>query len=70
MKCKKIIAACIGRRLFCLLLLPFLTPLPARGIETFPKPDWHDRLNPIASSEAVTGGEITIFAGQYPKSLN
>jgi microcin C transport system substrate-binding protein len=70
MKCKKIIAACIGRWLFCLLLLPFLTPLPARGIETFPKPDWHDRLNPIASSEAVTGGEITIFAGQYPKSLN
>jgi microcin C transport system substrate-binding protein len=53
--------------LFVLLLL---IPMSAQGIETFPKPGWQDRPNPIAGSDAVTGGEIAIFAGQYPKSLN
>ena len=38
--------------------------------EFFPKEDWEDRPNPLASPEAKIGGEISVFAGQYPDSLN
>jgi microcin C transport system substrate-binding protein len=38
--------------------------------ETFPRPDWKDRPNPLASPHAVAGGEFVTFAHQYPKSLN
>ena len=38
--------------------------------EYFPRKDWQDRPNPIAGPGAVVGGEMSIFAGQYPKSLN
>ncbi len=38
--------------------------------EMFPKNGWTDRPDPIASQNAVAGGEISTFAGQYPKSLN
>jgi microcin C transport system substrate-binding protein len=42
----------------------------ARADEMFPKPDWSDKPNPLASPDAVVGGEMCIFAGQYPKSFN
>lgn len=38
--------------------------------ETFPKKGWKDMPDPIASPDAEIGGEITLFAGQYPKSFN
>ncbi len=38
--------------------------------ETFPKKGWQDKPNPLASPDAEIGGEISIFAGQYPKSYN
>jgi microcin C transport system substrate-binding protein len=38
--------------------------------ETFPPKGWHDAPNPLADPDALPGGEISIFAGQYPKSLN
>ena len=38
--------------------------------ESFPKPEWADAPNPLADSHAVVGGEISVFAGQYPRSLN
>ena len=41
-----------------------------QATEYFPKKDWQDQANPIASPYAVVGGEMSIFAGQYPKSLN
>ena len=53
-----------------LLFLLSLWPPGAIGLETFPAKDWQDRSNPIASPDALIGGEIAIFAGQYPKSLN
>lgn len=53
-----------------LLILLILTPMMAQGVETFPRSGWQDRPNPVASGDAVIGGEIAIFAGQYPKSLN
>ena len=40
------------------------------GDETCPKPGWADRPNPLASADAVVGGELCVFAGQYPKSFN
>lgn len=38
--------------------------------ELFPKPDWKEKPNPIASPDAVAGGSITVFGFQSPKSFN
>lgn len=38
--------------------------------EFFPKSDWEDKPNPLASNNAKVGGEISVFVGQYPNSLN
>jgi microcin C transport system substrate-binding protein len=56
------------QRLLCLALslLPCLLPAD----EFFPKPGWTDAPNPLASPDAVPGGELCVFAGQYPKSFN
>ena len=53
-----------------IILLIILISNAAFGDETFPPAGWTDRPNPLASPNAVAGGEISIFAGQYPKSLN
>ena len=58
------------RCLCAAIVLLVLTPLIARSIETFPRQGWQDRPDPIAGSDAVMGGELAVFAGQYPKSLN
>jgi microcin C transport system substrate-binding protein len=46
------------------------TTLITAAEEIFPKPDWKDAPNPLASPDTVAGGELRVFAGQYPKSLN
>ncbi|MGM0453860.1 MAG: extracellular solute-binding protein, partial [Thermodesulfobacteriota bacterium] len=38
--------------------------------EQFPKSGWSDRPDPLASPDAKAGGQIVVFGGQYPKSLN
>ena len=38
--------------------------------EVFPRPGWHDQLNPLASTNAVPGGQLSVFAYQSPKSFN
>ncbi|MBF0120515.1 MAG: ABC transporter substrate-binding protein [Desulfobacterales bacterium] len=38
--------------------------------EFFPKDGIIDKFDPIASPDAETGGEISVYAGPYPKSLN
>ncbi len=45
-------------------------PPPGWGEQVFPEPDWQDSPDPIASPDAVDGGSISSFAGQYPDSLN
>jgi microcin C transport system substrate-binding protein len=51
----------------CCLALPART----RGAdEMFPRPDWQDRPNPLAAAEAVPGGEMSVYGGQYPQSFN
>ncbi|MBN1867064.1 ABC transporter substrate-binding protein [Candidatus Sumerlaeota bacterium] len=42
----------------------------APGEEFFPKEGWKDKPNPLASPNAQVGGEMVVFAGQFPNSLN
>ncbi len=54
-------------------LIAILTAISISGVcsaEQFPKAGWKDRPDPLASPLAVQGGEIVVFGGQYPKSLN
>ncbi len=53
-----------------LVLLILLAGMPPLAADTFPPAQWRDAPNPIAGPDAYVGGEISIFAGQYPKSLN
>ncbi len=70
MKYKQTLSAYICLWICVPFVLLLLTTMAAWGMETFPRPGWQDRPNPIAGRDAVVGGEIAIFAGQYPKSLN
>ena len=70
MKYKHAISTYICLWIYVPIILVLLTPMTARSMETFPGPGWQDHLNPIAGRDAVVGGEIAIFAGQTPKSLN
>jgi microcin C transport system substrate-binding protein len=56
---KKIVIACL-----------FILVTSGVSAETFPPEGWRDEADPIASPEAVVGGELSLFAGQYPKSFN
>lgn len=38
--------------------------------KNWPEKNWTDRLDPVADASARAGGEISVFGGQYPKSLN
>ncbi|CAN2041236.1 peptide/nickel transport system substrate-binding protein [Candidatus Magnetomoraceae bacterium gMMP-15] len=38
--------------------------------EIFPPKGWMPKPNPIASQDAVIGGELSVFAGQFSKSFN
>ena len=38
--------------------------------EIFPKSDWTDKPDPLASPYATVGGEIILFGGQYPEKFN
>ncbi|MDD2388959.1 MAG: extracellular solute-binding protein [Desulfobacterales bacterium] len=57
------------KRIIIVILILLLSPC-VQADEMFPGKDWSDRYNPLADPEAVPGGEISVFAGQYPKSLN
>jgi len=51
-------------------LAVWLAAGPAVSAEMFPGKNWADRPDPVAGALAVGGGQISIFAGQFPKSLN
>jgi microcin C transport system substrate-binding protein len=42
----------------------------AAAEERFPDQGWQDRPNPLAEPDARVGGEISVYLGQYPSSLN
>jgi len=50
------------------LSLLIVAPLVAETV--YPRSEWKDALDPLASEDAVVGGEISIFASQYPQSFN
>ena len=53
----------------CLLVGMAISGLVAAE-EIFPPEGWRDRPHPLASPAARVGGEIAIYAGDYPKSFN
>ncbi|MBU1910223.1 MAG: extracellular solute-binding protein [Verrucomicrobia bacterium] len=55
-----------------LLGLLLLTSIPGvrAADEMFPREGWKEAANPLAYPEARPGGEIAIYAGDYPKSFN
>ncbi|MGA1194718.1 MAG: extracellular solute-binding protein, partial [Kiritimatiellia bacterium] len=55
------------KRFFVLLAM---LPLLAGAEETFPGPDWNDEPSPLASPFATPGGEVNVYAHQYPQSFN
>ncbi len=56
------------KRMICCIIL--ILTMSAYAEEHFPAKDWTDKPDPMASPYAEIGGNISIFAGQYPKSLN
>ncbi|MBU0533230.1 MAG: extracellular solute-binding protein [Candidatus Omnitrophica bacterium] len=59
------------KTIFLLILITlFFAIAHSPADEFFPKDNWKDLPNPLASPNAKVGGEISIFAGQYSKSLN
>lgn len=55
----------------CSLLWMSILLAPAQATdEQFPKPEWRDLPNPAANSNAPSGGQLCVFAGQYPRSFN
>lgn len=50
--------------LFCILTSTL------QADDLYPRPDWKEKPNPIASPDAVPGGSISVFGFQYPKSFN
>ncbi len=60
----------VGGLLMTLILLMAMNVVANEKDTQFPPKEWKDAPNPLAAPEAVVGGEISIFAGQYPKSMN
>ena len=56
------------KKLIIFLILILATS--AFADELFPEKGWKDKPNPIASPDALPGGEISVYLAQYPKSLN
>jgi len=53
-----------------LSILTLSAALAARADDVFPKPDWKETPDPLASPHAVPGGLLRFAAFQPPKSLN
>ncbi|MFZ2631830.1 MAG: extracellular solute-binding protein [Desulfosalsimonadaceae bacterium] len=59
------------QKIFIIASFLFLTAAgTAFAGESFPKAGWRDAPDPLADKSAQVGGEIAVFGGQYPKSLN
>ncbi|MBF0452920.1 MAG: ABC transporter substrate-binding protein [Candidatus Magnetomorum sp.] len=56
------------KTIVCIILSLFANM--AMAAQTFPPDNWKPQPDPIASTDARPGGQLAIFAGQSPKSLN
>ncbi|HNX34744.1 MAG TPA: extracellular solute-binding protein [Kiritimatiellia bacterium] len=52
------------------LIIVLCSALSARPDDAYPKPEWRDTPDPLASPHAVQGGTLRFAAFQPPKSLN
>ena len=57
-------------RIWTLLIALVLLIVPAGADDVFPKPEWKDTPNPLAGTQVRIGGEMSIYAGPSPNSLN
>lgn len=53
-----------------IVIASLLASFSALAAESFPGPDWKPAPSPLAWPDAEPGGEISVFASQFPKSLN
>ncbi|MDP0500065.1 MAG: extracellular solute-binding protein [Verrucomicrobiota bacterium JB022] len=53
-----------------LSLLTFAAPGFLQAEESFPPEGWQERPDPLASPDAMPGGTISVYVGDYPKSFN
>ncbi|MCK4905590.1 ABC transporter substrate-binding protein [bacterium] len=58
------------KKLLSIFIILIVTVAHSPADEFFPKDNWKDLPNPLASPQAKVGGEMATFAGQYPNSLN
>jgi len=58
------------KKIITILLITLSFSTFAFCSDDYPKKGWKQKANPLASPDAEIGGEISIFAGQYPKSFN
>lgn len=52
------------------MAMTLVLSLSSRADEIFPREGWQDHPHPLANPDAPAGGEIAIYAGDYPKSFN
>lgn len=53
-----------------ILMVAWLVAAVARAEDAFPPEGWQESRNPYASADAEVGGEMRVYAGPYPRSLN
>lgn len=58
------------KSVLCIILLLLCTFSPALADTWFPGPNWQDKPDPVASPYAEPGGNLNLYLGQYPKSVN
>ena len=53
-----------------LMVALFFTGIFIYSDQLFPPEGWKDEPDPLASPDAEVGGEVVVFAGQFPQSFN
>lgn len=60
----------LKKTIFYVFLMIFCSFSLATADIQYPKDDWRDTSDPVASPFAEPGGQINLYMGQYPKSVN
>ncbi len=60
------------KTLFCPRIATFIAVslVSIATAEEFPRPGWKPAANPLANPDAPSGGQLSVYAGQYPRSFN
>lgn len=58
------------KKIFPIFIILSIVLTQISADEFFPKENWKDQPSPLASPNAKVGGEMSVYAGPYPKSLN